>query len=217
MADKGLEALRRLGKGGRGIEDAVSYALANRIRIEIRTALHEGPATASQLAKIVHQPLSTASHHIKEMLEDGSIEIARTVKVGNVDQHYYRVVELPHFSDEEVAAMTVEDRQALYAMIIQAASAEAMASLWSEKMAHDPRAWLAWNRINLDAQGREDLADEEARSWRRKHEIEAESVNRRATTGDQGITYVISSFSYERNRTSAPDPLTEDRRPPGNT
>jgi DNA-binding transcriptional ArsR family regulator len=207
MVNEAIEALRRLGKGGRGVEDSVSYSLGHRIRIEIRAALHEGPANCTQLAKMTHQPLSTISHHVKEMLNDGSIEVARTEKVGNVDQHYYRVVQLPHFSEEDVAAMSEADRRALYAMIIQAATAEAMASLWSGKMIRDRLAWLAWNRVNLDRQGREDMADEEARSWRRKHEIEAESANRRSESGEPGTTYVIATFSYERSRTSAPDPL----------
>ncbi len=43
---------------------------------------------------------------------------------------------------------------------------------------------LAWNRIVLDRQGREDLADEQARSRERIHEIEAEAANRRAESGE---------------------------------
>ena len=217
MEDKKTAALRRFGQGTRGVEDSVSFSLGHRIRIEIRAALHEGPATASRLAEIVGEPPSSLSYHIREMLEDGSIEIAKTVKVGNIDRHYCSVVKLPYFLDEDFAAMSQEDRQTLCAIAVQAAAAEAMASLWAGKMANDPRVMLAWNRLNLDRQGREDLSDEETRSWCRKHEIEAESANRRAETGDAGTTYVITSFSYERSRTSAPGPLTEDFRPPGKT
>jgi DNA-binding transcriptional ArsR family regulator len=211
MVGKAVEALRRLGRDGRGVEDSISYSLGHRIRIEIRAALHEGPATVSQLAEIVRQPASTVEHHIKEMRKDGSIDIAKTKKVGNMDVHYYCVVKLPFFSDEDVAAMTIADRQALYAMIVQAASAEALASLWAGKMARDPRAMLAWNRINLDRQGRDELAEEEIASWRRKHEIEVRSTNRRAESGNDGATYVIVSFGFERSRTAAPIPLDDNR------
>lgn len=210
MVGKEVEALRRLGKDKRGVEDSVSYSLGHRIRIEIRAALHEGPASVSQLAYTVHQPSSTVEHHIKEMLKDGSIDIARTEKVGNMDVHYYCVVKLPYFSDADVAAMTIADRQALYAMIVQAASAEALASLWAGKMVRDQRAMLAWNRINLDRKGREELSDEEVASWKRKQEIEARSANRRAESGEEGRTYVIVSFGFERGRTTAPAPLDPD-------
>jgi hypothetical protein len=80
-------------------------------------------------------------------------------------------------------------------------------------MANDPRVFLGWNRVDLDQKGREDVADEELRSWRRKHEIEAESDERRKESGEEGVTYVITSFSYERSRTSAPDPLDQDAPP----
>jgi len=132
MADTALGVLRRIGQGTRSVEDSVSFSLGNRLRIEIRAALHEGPATASQLAKIVGRPSRSLSYHLKEMCKDGSIEIAKTEKVGNISRNCYRVVELPHFSDEEIAVMSRGDRQALFAMAVQAASAEALASLWAE-------------------------------------------------------------------------------------
>lgn len=211
MVSKALEALRRVGKGTRGIEDSVSYAVGHRIRIEILAALHEGPESPDGLAKIVGRPLSTVTHHIEELLKDGSIEIARSVKVrGNIVQHYYRVIELPEFSSEEIAAMREDERQALFALIVQAATAEVLASLWAGKMIHDRRIQLAWNRITLDRQGREDLSDEQDESWKRMKQIECDSATRLAESDEKGVTYVVTSFGYERSRHSAPLPL-EDR------
>jgi DNA-binding transcriptional ArsR family regulator len=207
MVAKAVAALRRIGTGGRSVEESVSFAVAHRIRIEILAALHERMASSNELAKILRQPLSTIDHHLKELLKDGSIEVADTRTVGNLVQRFYCMVKLPYYSDEDVAAMAPEERQALIGLILQAAMAEAMASLWAGKMVDDPRTFLAWNRVNLDRQGREELGDELTRSWARLHEIEAESANRRAETGEPGVTYVISSFGYERSRTSAPAPV----------
>lgn len=210
MVQGDFSALQRLGQGDRGVEDSVSFSLAHRIRIEIQAALHEGPATASRLSEIVRRPLSTVGYHIEELLSDGSIDIAKTEKVGNMDVHYYCMVKLPYYSDEDVAAMTVEQRQALAGLIAQAAMAELLASLWAGKLATDPRVMLAWNRYNLDSEGREEMADEEAESWKRREEIEAKSTNRRAGTGEEGTTYVSVAFGFERSRTSAPEPLDDD-------
>jgi DNA-binding transcriptional ArsR family regulator len=210
MVANAVEALRRVGTATRGVEDSVSYAVGHRIRIEILAALHEGPSTAVGLAKIVRQRLSTVTHHIEELLADGSIEIAWTEQIrANMTQNHYRVVELPEFSDEEIAEMAPDERQALAALIVQAATAEALASLWAGKLRSDPRVFLAWNRINLDKQGRVDLADEQVRSWARVKEIECEAANRLAENNDEeGVTYVVTSFGYERFRTSAPPPLS---------
>jgi biotin operon repressor len=203
-----VEVLRNLGKGERGVEDSVSYGVGHRIRIEILAALHEGPESQAGLAKIIGKPVTRIAHHIEELLKDGSIEIAKTETIrGNIAQHFYRVIELPEFSDEEIAEMTTEERQTLAALILQASTAEAMASLWAGKLHSDPRVMLAWNRINLDKQGRKDFADEQARSWERIKEIECESANRLAEAGKRGVTYIVTSFGYERSRNSAPPPL----------
>jgi hypothetical protein len=118
------------------------------------------------------------------------------------------MVELPFYSDDDIAAMTPDERQALAGIILQAATAEALASLWAGKLHGDPRVMLAWNRINLDEQGRDDLADEQERSWGRMMEIEVESANRRAESGEPATTYVVTSLGYERSRTSAPPPAS---------
>lgn len=215
MVATAVAALRRLGKGGRGIEDSVSYSLGHRIRIEIQAALHEGTASASRLASIVKKPLSTVEHHIKELLKDGTIDIARTERVGNKVVDHYCMVKLPYYSDEDVAAMTEDERQALAGLIMQAAMAEGLASLWARKFVNDPRVMLAWNRLNLDKQGRDELADEEAASWQRRQQIEAISVNRRAKSGEKGITYVTVALGFERSRTTAPEPLDEASLTPG--
>jgi DNA-binding transcriptional ArsR family regulator len=198
---------RNVDEGGRSVEEAVSYAVGHRLRIEILAALHEGPASPKQLAKVVRQPLSNTTHHIEELFKSGSIDIAYTEQVGNITQNYYCMVKLPFYSDEEIAAMTKDERQVLAGIILQAVTAEALASLWAGKLHSDPRVMLAWNRIRLDDQGRDDLADEQARSWERMMEIEAESTNRRAVSGDPGTTYVITSLGYERSRTEAPEPV----------
>jgi DNA-binding transcriptional ArsR family regulator len=201
----------RGGKGGRSLEEAVSYAVGHRIRIEVLAALHEGPASANDLARIVHQPLSKVTHHVEELLVSGSIEIARTETVGNISQNFYCAVELPFYSDEEIQAMTAEQRQGLAGLILQATMAEALASLWAGKLHSDPRVMLAWNRINLDEQGREDLADEQARSWARMQEIEAEAAARRIESGEPAVTYVVTSLGYERSRASAPPPVRSEK------
>lgn len=208
MGAKAVEALRRLGRGSRGVEDSVSYAVGHRIRIEILAALHEGPESADSLAKIVGRTLGIVTYHIEELLKDGSIEVAYSKQIrANMTQHFYRMVELPEFSEEEIAAMTPEERQALAALILQATTAEAMASLWAGKLHTDPRVKLIWDRLPLDERGREDLADEQAESWGRIRGIAGDAANRMAESGEKGVTYVVHIFGYERSRSTAPAPL----------
>jgi DNA-binding transcriptional ArsR family regulator len=194
-------------KKGRSIEEAVSYAVGHRIRIEILCAINERSYSSVELARIVRQPLSTVGHHIEELLKSGSIEIARTERVRNIQQNYYRSLEPAYYTDEEMAALPAAARQEMYGVLLQAAMAEAMASFWAGKIADDPRAFTAWRWFNVDAQGREEIADELAESWQRLQKIEADATARRAGSGEEAQSIIVTSLGYPRSRTS-PQPVT---------
>lgn len=193
-----MDAAKKLRK--RSIEDAVSYAVAHGIRVDILCYLNEAPRSPSELAEITGLPLSTIEHHIKELLASCSIELARVKKVRNTNEHFYRAIEIPYYSDEEMWALPADVRQEIYGLILQSSTAESMAAFRAGKMNTDPRVWMTWQWFNLDAQGRQEMADEDARSWTRRQEIEAESANRRAQTGEEPVSIVVSLNTYERCR-----------------
>lgn len=64
----------RLKEGGRRVEEVAARGLSHRIKIEILAALHEGPASTTQLARILRQDPAKVWHHIQALLKDGSID-----------------------------------------------------------------------------------------------------------------------------------------------
>ena len=184
----------------RSVEEAVSYGVGHRIRIEILSILNEGTYSASELSKLIHQPLTTISHHIKELVNSGCIELARIEKVRNADQHFYRAVELPFVTDEEAEALGPEVKQEYAALILQAIMAEGMSALWAGKLRNDPEVRMMWRWFNLDAQGRQELADEQRESWDRIMEIETRATNRRAESGEEPVTLIAASLGFQRGR-----------------
>lgn len=213
MVAKLKEAARRLRK--RSIEDAVSYAVAHGIRVDILCYLNEAARSPSELAELMGYPLSTIEHHIKELLASCSIELARVAAVRNTNEHFYRAVEVPFYTDEEMWAMPFETRQEIYGLILQSSTAEAMAAFRAGKVSNDPHVCMAWRWFNLDAQGRKDMADENARSWQRRQEIEAESADRRAKTGEAPVSVIVSLNAYERCRNFDGRPARGQERLPG--
>lgn len=192
----------------RSVEEAVSYAVGHRIRIEVLGILNEGSRSPSELAKLTRQPLTTISHHIKELVDSGCIELARVEKVRNADQHYYRAVELPFISDEEADLLPPEVKQEYAAVILQAIMAEGLGALWAGKMSDDPTVRMMWRWFNLDEQGRQELADEQRESWERIVEIEARSTARRVESGEAATSMIATTMSFERARpvvTTAPE------------
>jgi hypothetical protein len=192
----------------RSPEQALSYAVGHRIRIEVLAALNEATRSPNELARLIGQPLSKVTHHINELVESKSIELARTEQVRNTTQHFYRAAEIPFLSDEEVNALPPKARQEITGLILQATMAEALAALWAGKMIDDPRLWLSWRWYNVDTQGREEIADEQAESWARIQDIEARSTTRLAESSEDAVSVIVSAQSYVRNRTSLTLPAT---------
>lgn len=190
----------------RSIEEAVSYGVGHRIRIEVLALLNEETRSPSELAKLTHQPITTIGHHIKELVNSGCIELARIEKVRNVDQHFYRAVELPFVSDEEAENLPFEARQEYAAVILQALMAEGLAALWAGKLSSDP-VWMSWRWFNLDRQGQMAAQEEQAAFWERIKEIEADSIGRAAESGEETISTIVAALGFERFRpvdTTAP-------------
>jgi len=214
-----METAIKLGQGKRSVAAAVAYAITHQARTEIHTLLNEGPHSQEGLTRLIRAPASkNAGHHLREMLADGSIELAYVKRVRNALEHYYRAVEIPFYTDEEIAAMPPEARQAIAGLILEGVMSEAMAALWAGRMVDDRRVWLSWRWFNVDARGRADIADEQARHWNRVREIEIESLERCARSGEPTKSIIVTSLGFERFRPSAPQPVltlgSEEGSPP---
>ncbi len=194
--------LKRPGQAGKTVNERVGFALAHRVRVEILTLLNESVYTADEIAEVIGESRQNVHHHLKELLSGHSIEIAKIEKRRNADLHYYRAVEMPSFSEAEIEAMTKQERQDMAGLIVQHSTAELMAALAAGKLSSDMQICLIWRWINLDSQGRRKLAEEQLKWWDRVREIEAESVNRRAESGERATSYVVGLWGYERARTA---------------
>lgn len=196
----------RAGQRRKSIEEVVAYAVGHRVRVHILIVLNEGTYSAAELAEVIEEPLNIVSNHVRELADAGSIELAEAKTAGNMIRHRYRAVERPHYSDEEVAAMTPVQRQVTAGLAIQSMVAEIMAGLWSGKMTSDPRLWLSWDWFNVDEQGRAEIADEQERSWATIQEIEAKATNRRAESGEEAVSILASQTGFVRARKASTPP-----------
>jgi DNA-binding transcriptional ArsR family regulator len=205
--------IKRLGQLGKSIDQRIGFALAHRVRVEILRLLNERVYTADEIAAILGVSRQTAHHHLTELLSGGLIEIARVERRRNAHLYFYRAVEMPEFSEEALRAMTSEERQAIVGLTVQHTCAEIMAALATGRVTDDAKVCLVWCWFNLDRQGRGDLSTDQHRQWERAYEIEAESINRIAISGEKPKTYVVALWGFERARSApTPRPETADKR-----
>jgi DNA-binding transcriptional ArsR family regulator len=197
----------RAGHRHKTIEEIVPWTLRHRTRVYILTILNEGIYTVEEIAEIIGLPTKKVAHHVKELSDAGSIELAKTEPARNAIRHYYRATEMACYSSEDLAKMTPQERQVTAGLIIQCMSAEILAALWGGKLKDDLQIALAWRWLNVDEQGRREIAEEQVQSWYRFFGIEARSTNRRAKTGEPSRSIVVASLGFERERTSARHPV----------
>lgn len=184
------------------IEAAVQYAVGHKTRVNILIALNEGIHTAAQLAEIVGEPQNNVANHLRKMLDDGSIEIAKEERKSNFVVYWYKAVEISCYSQEDAEAMTPVQQQVTVGAIVQSGTAELFAALYAGKL-RDPRSVLFWHWYNVDQQGQKDLEAENVRYLERVREIEAESTNRRVDSGEDSTSMLVSLSVFERARKAA--------------
>ncbi len=194
--------VKAIAKRAKGIVEVVQYAVGHKIRVHVLIALNEGIYTAAELSEITGVQLNTLHNHLRRMLDDGSIEIAREERRGNMTLYWYRAVEVETYTVEEFERLPHAYRQNIVGAIVQSGTAEVMAGLYAGTLG-DPRATVYWDWYNLDARGREDADALGERYLRDLREIECESTNRAAETGE-GVASMLLNFAFfERPRRGA--------------
>lgn len=198
-AAAGHRGERKGKKPPKRIEEAVQYALSHVIRIEILTLLNEGSYTAGEISEVTEIDLSNVSNHVKRMLDDGSIEVAKIEERRATNIYWYRAVEIPEYSQEEAEALTETERQHIAGWIVQSGTAEIVAALWKGNLA-DPRTILAWDWYHVDAEGREELELANAAHLELMREIECRAMNRAAESKAETTPMLVNVSAFERAR-----------------
>jgi predicted transcriptional regulator len=192
-----MEALKK--KAKKGIAEVVQYAVSHKIHVHVLIVLNEGAYTAGEISEILGIPINTLHNHLRRMLADGSIEIAKEEKKGNMIQFWYRAVERKSYTVEEFEKLPFAYQQNIVGAIVQCGTAEVLAGLYGGQLA-DPRATVFWDWYNLDAQGRKEADARTERYVEEMQDIECEAVNRAAKTGEKLVTMVLNLTFFERPR-----------------
>jgi DNA-binding transcriptional ArsR family regulator len=188
-------------KAPREAADSVAKAVGHRIRVDILTVLHDGPASQKDLSKLLGLPLSNINHHMNELIDEKAVEVAFTKLAGGQEQNYWRSIRTSTYYAEDLAKLSREEHQMLSRVILQSIMAESLASLRAGKLAGDIYAVTAWDRIWLDQRGYEDMYENTSRFWNRMYEIAAESAARAADTPRDLRPYIGAVMSFPRSRT----------------
>jgi DNA-binding transcriptional ArsR family regulator len=150
---------RRDGSGSRLID-----VLSHPARVEVMRVLGNRVASPKELADELGESVGNLSYHVKYLQNAGCIEITATAPRRGAIEHYYRLT-----PSEEAGAT------ALRGLIAEAVSALNAGSF----DAGDERS-VTWSSMELDDEGRQELAERQAAWVQELKRIEAEAAERLA-------------------------------------
>lgn len=197
-----VEALKnkaKKAKKAKGILEVLQYAVGHKIRVQVLIVLNEGVYTAAEISEEIDVPLNTLHNHLRRMLRDGSIEIAKKEKKGNMDQFWYRAAETLIYTVEDFEKLSIVHRQHIVGALVQAGTAEVLAGLDAGTLA-DPRATVYFDWYNLDAQGRRKADAITERYVEEMRDNECDSINRVAKTREKTTSMLLNVTFFERAR-----------------
>jgi DNA-binding transcriptional ArsR family regulator len=98
-------------KLGRGFDQQLIQAVANHVRVQALTVLTERSASPKEIATELGESLGNVSHHVRQLLKLGWIELVRKEPRRGAMEHYYRAIKKPKLSSGDWSQLSLEERQ----------------------------------------------------------------------------------------------------------
>ena len=215
MAQSELKQGRKpLKKRTRLPDDAPSYPVGHRLRLESLIILHERESSAADIAEMLGEDVRVVANHLRDLYHAGCIEFVGHEGEGNIKKAVYRAVTRPLVNDKEYEEMSLDGRHEINGVAIQWILAECLSSYRNNKMDRDPALCLITDAQLLDAEGRLELRDFLTASWSGEaegtlealngaQEIATRASNRMARSGEEGTTVIVTLMAFERGRTDS--------------
>jgi DNA-binding transcriptional ArsR family regulator len=179
--------------------ESLAAIVSHPLRRRIWDAIAEDPISPSELAEQMNQPVNDIAYHTRKLRDLGMIEPAGTRPVRGATQHFYRAVQRPDLTIDEVEELTPEQSAANATHILQRELADAAGSLESGKMVERPEHYVYRYPVTLDEEGWQEFHAIFAEAADRLHAAEARCVDRRRENGESESVSVVAHLNlFER-------------------
>jgi DNA-binding transcriptional ArsR family regulator len=167
------------------------------IRARTLTIFADREASPVEIARELGIEPSHVAYHVRLLLKEGLIELTEeTPKRGSIE-HRYRAVIPPELSDEEYAALSVEERSTFSRLIFSLTAADASCAFSFGSFAHRPDHHISRMPLQVDEEGWTELRDLFESTLREAYRIKRESRDRLTEQGVRGTSVVAFTTFFE--------------------
>lgn len=196
-------------EAGAPVKSTATSALQHAARVQILVIANEREISPARFVEevmghsSVEEPedykraLSHISYHFRALEKAGCIEVTDLVPRRGAYEHVYRGTMRAHFSDEEWAAVPMEERCRITTVAWQGLMARTEAARIAHTLdARDDR-WVAWTVAQLDERGWAEMTTTIAANYAELERIRQDSEARLAETEEPAIPTTFAMLGFE--------------------
>ncbi|HEY0392611.1 MAG TPA: helix-turn-helix domain-containing protein [Solirubrobacterales bacterium] len=180
-----------------GIDQRLVDLASNSLGLKALVVLNERTAAASELAATLGADAATMRVHLEKLRDQGLIEVVDDATDGGVLERRYRALVRALWSNDEWASLSPEDRRQLSAWIVAMIAGDAEQAL--EAGTFNARTDSHASRVVsvVDERGWRELTRIFAEALEASFAVQAESAERLAESGEDGITVMSAMLCFE--------------------
>lgn len=185
-------------KKARALDSTLGAIVAHPLRSRCLTILAERTASPNELAIALKEDVGNVSYHVKQLLKMEAIELVSERPVRGAVEHFYRAVKRPLVTDEEFAALSLEERLRFARHILQLATADAATAIEATTFGQRPDHHVSRMPILVDEEGWAELGAIYAEALQKTLDVQAASAERMAAdSGAPGIPASVITMFFE--------------------
>jgi Helix-turn-helix domain len=187
------------------VEQLVAKAFAHPLRVQILTILNERVASPNLLSQDLDQNLNLVAYHVRVLERYECVELVGTKQRRGATEHFYRATRRQFLSNSEWARMPAALRPGLSGAMLKAMFADIEEAVGKGTFDELDDRHVSRTPMVVDGQGWSDVAVLLSETLDRLLEIQAESSERLAESGEQGLLSKVEILHFK-----SPDPDAAD-------
>lgn len=179
------------------IDARAAGSLKHPVRMAVLWALEAGPASPSELARVIGAPLEAVSYHVRKMHQLGILDAEEPELLEGVVRHPYRLAVRPRIGAAAWEALTMDDRDYLAGAVLHRAMRDAVAAVGEGGMRR-PDCHVGRRNLTLDEEAFRDISALIEQTVEHILTIEASAIERLANSRSRQIDATFVGLLFER-------------------
>ncbi len=186
------------------VEQIVAKAFAHPLRVQILIILNERVASPNLLAQELDQSLNLVAYHVRVLEKYNCIELVDTKQRRGATEHFYRATRRQFLTDTEWSRMPESLRPGLSSAALKALFDDVEDAIVQKTFDELPDRHLSRTPMVVDKKGWSEVSDLIDQTLDRVLEIQAESAERLASSGEDGMLSKVMMLHFK-----SPNPKAE--------